>query len=80
MSSEAGMTEAGSPRPADGRRGLLFVVSAPSGTGKTTVVERLVQTRARSGDVALLHVASGKGRGDATVSTIISLPAPVSKR
>ena len=24
-------------------RGLLFVVSAPSGTGKTTVVERLVQ-------------------------------------
>jgi guanylate kinase len=24
-----------------GRRGLLFVVSAPSGTGKTTVVERL---------------------------------------
>jgi len=27
----------------DERRGLLFVVSAPSGTGKTTVVERLVQ-------------------------------------
>jgi guanylate kinase len=26
------------------RRGLLFVVSAPSGTGKTTVVERLVLT------------------------------------
>lgn len=26
------------------RRGLLVVVSAPSGTGKTTVVERLVQT------------------------------------
>jgi guanylate kinase len=25
-------------------RGLLFVVSAPSGTGKTTVVERLVET------------------------------------
>ena len=25
------------------RRGLLFVVSAPSGTGKTTVVEQLVQ-------------------------------------
>src|SRR5687768_13468180 len=28
--------------PAPARRGLLFVVSAPSGTGKTTVVERLV--------------------------------------
>jgi guanylate kinase len=27
----------------DVRRGRLFVVSAPSGTGKTTVVERLVQ-------------------------------------
>ena len=24
-------------------RGLLFIVSAPSGTGKTTLVERLVQ-------------------------------------
>lgn len=32
-----------SSKPPDGRRGLLFVVSAPSGTGKTTVVERLVQ-------------------------------------
>ena len=28
---------------ANDRRGLLYVVSAPSGTGKTTVVERLVQ-------------------------------------
>lgn len=27
-----------------GTRGLLFVVSAPSGTGKTTLVERLVET------------------------------------
>jgi guanylate kinase len=26
-----------------GRRGLLFIVSAPSGTGKTTLVERLVR-------------------------------------
>ena len=32
------------------RRGLLFVVSAPSGTGKTSVVERLVQ---RVPDLAL---------------------------
>ena len=32
-------------RPAgrDPAAGLLFVVSAPSGTGKTTVAERLVQ-------------------------------------
>ena len=30
-------------RPSDGKpRGLLFVVSAPSGTGKTTLAERLV--------------------------------------
>jgi guanylate kinase len=28
--------------PAAARRGLLFIVSAPSGTGKTTLVERLV--------------------------------------
>src|SRR5215208_1040655 len=26
------------------RRGLLFIVSAPSGAGKTTLVERLVET------------------------------------
>lgn len=31
--------DAASPR----RRGLLFIVSAPSGTGKTTLVERLVK-------------------------------------
>jgi guanylate kinase len=37
-------------RGAVGRKGLLFVVSAPSGTGKTTVVERLVQ---RVPDLAL---------------------------
>lgn len=30
------------PDPVRARRGLLFVVSAPSGTGKTTLVERLV--------------------------------------
>ena len=35
-----------SSSPADGaqgQRGLLFIVSAPSGTGKTTLIERLVQ-------------------------------------
>ncbi len=37
MSSETG-------RRGPGRRGLLFIVSAPSGTGKTTLVERLVET------------------------------------
>jgi guanylate kinase len=44
---ESGIRDAGSERVGSGgagsRRGLLFVVSAPSGTGKTTVVERLVQ-------------------------------------
>ncbi|HXH26237.1 MAG TPA: guanylate kinase [Vicinamibacterales bacterium] len=29
---------------APGRRGLLFIISAPSGTGKTTLAERLAQT------------------------------------
>jgi guanylate kinase len=35
------MSNSGPPAPA--RRGLLFIVSAPSGTGKTTLVERLVR-------------------------------------
>ena len=38
-------------------RGLLFVVSAPSGTGKTTVVERLVQVLPDLGAVPVLHLA-----------------------
>ena len=38
-----------SSEDAAARRGLLFVVSAPSGTGKTTVVERLVQVVAELG-------------------------------
>ncbi len=48
MSSEPGRANrtaasSESPSPAETRRGLLFVVSAPSWTGKTTVVERVVQ-------------------------------------
>lgn len=38
MSSEAGSAASGAPRT-----GLLFIVSAPSGTGKTTLVDRLVE-------------------------------------
>lgn len=44
-----------------GRRGLLFVVSAPSGTGKTTVVERLVQVVP---DLALSRSYTSRGRRD----------------
>ena len=46
---DRGTTGSGSPRAesrgdnAQGGRGLLFIVSAPSGTGKTTLLERLVQ-------------------------------------
>jgi guanylate kinase len=41
--SGPGARESPVPGQTAERRGLLFVVSAPSGTGKTTVVERLVQ-------------------------------------
>src|SRR5687768_11043561 len=40
--SNSGPAEAADDAARD-RRGLLFIVSAPSGTGKTTLVERLVQ-------------------------------------
>jgi guanylate kinase len=40
------------------RRGLLFVVSAPSGTGKTTVVERLVQV---TPDLAMSRSYTSRG-------------------
>jgi guanylate kinase len=36
-----------SPSTGSGRRGLLFIVSAPSGAGKTTLVERLVEQTPR---------------------------------
>jgi guanylate kinase len=40
--SSSGRPSAGDPRLVEGR-GLLFIVSAPSGAGKTTLVERLVE-------------------------------------
>jgi guanylate kinase len=42
MSSDRAAADATRPEPAV-RRGLLFIVSAPSGTGKTTLVERVVE-------------------------------------
>src|SRR4051795_619848 len=42
MSSEAGPSAPGSGG-LERRGGLLFIVSAPSGAGKTTLVERLVE-------------------------------------
>ena len=44
MSSSAAAPGNSRAAAAAGGRGLLLVVSAPSGTGKTTVVERLVQS------------------------------------
>jgi guanylate kinase len=45
LDSPQGKTDcaAGTPSETARARGLLFIVSAPSGTGKTTLVERLVQ-------------------------------------
>ena len=44
MSNSGGPSSgSGRPDPAAGGRGLLFIVSAPSGAGKTTLVERLVE-------------------------------------
>ena len=48
-----------SRRPTGSGRGLLFVVSAPSGTGKTTVVERLVQSVP---DLAFSRSYTSRGR------------------
>ena len=43
MSSRRSSTSSGRPDRVEGRRGLLFIVSAPSGAGKTTLVEQLVE-------------------------------------
>jgi guanylate kinase len=44
MSSDGrGVARTGASEAGRSRRGLLFIVSAPSGTGKTTLVERVVQ-------------------------------------
>jgi len=43
MSSESGLSPERAQRVEGGGRGLLFIVSAPSGTGKTTLVERVVK-------------------------------------
>jgi guanylate kinase len=43
MSSKIAPARSGSAAPAMQVCGLLFIVSAPSGTGKTTLVEKLVQ-------------------------------------
>jgi guanylate kinase len=45
-SPRAGETATPAPSPAPRQRGLLFIVSAPSGAGKTTLVERLVEQTA----------------------------------
>jgi guanylate kinase len=43
MSNESRPLESAARVESDERRGLLFIVSAPSGAGKTTLVERLVE-------------------------------------
>src|SRR5262245_30036428 len=43
MSSDVQPARASAGAGAATRRGLLFIVSAPSGAGKTTLVERLVE-------------------------------------
>ena len=56
--------------------GLLFIVSAPSGTGKTTLVERLVRDMPGHRDVALVHVArAAPGEADGVDYNFISRAA-----
>ena len=55
------------------RRGLLLVVSAPSGTGKTTVVERLVQVVP---DLALSRSYTSRSLAPISSLSCISLGIP----
>ena len=45
-------------------RGLLFVISAPSGTGKTTVVDRLMERADRLARSRSYTSRAAPGRGD----------------
>jgi guanylate kinase len=55
---------------APAQRGLLFVVSAPSGTGKTTVVERLVDVYPQL-EKSRSYTSRPARPGGPTASTII---------
>ena len=66
--------------PRDGcAGGLLLVVSAPSGTGKTTVVERLAQI-VPGLSLSRSYTSRPPGRAKKTAWTIISSPARASNR
>src|ERR1044071_4667947 len=57
------------------RRGLIFIVSAPSGTGKTTIVERLVQVVPRLRlSRSYTSRAARSGEHDGVDYTFISRP------
>ena len=43
--------------------GRLFIVSAPSGTGKTTLVERLVRDMQGITHVAVVYIPAATARG-----------------
>ena len=50
MSSDQGTVPSGLPPPQIARRGLLYILSSPSGAGKTTLARRLL---AADGDIAM---------------------------
>ena len=62
------------------RRGLLFIVSAPSGNGQDDAGRAAGAGRAESDDVAVVHVPAGPAGGTATASTIISSAGNASRR